>query len=253
MRLGLCSAVAPGAGLEELLMAVRRRGLSGLELRAGDAHGVAPEDLAGAATAAGRARREGVEIGGYRVTSPPKDDRLVTLAKLLEAPLLLDASWESQVRLRWGAWAAAEGAAVAFVVRGPEPMVEARRAVEAGLDLAWDAEPATAPPGTIARVLVAEFGIRLTHVRLHGGGPEAQLQEGLGIGEMTGYLALAGYEGTFVLTPTSERHRAAWQAWLGRGGGWGCGSRTAEPRLVDMSRLATRTGGNDGHCSTRRP
>lgn len=53
MRLGLCSAVAPGAGLEELLMAVRRRGLSGLELRAGDAHGVAPEDLAGAATAAG--------------------------------------------------------------------------------------------------------------------------------------------------------------------------------------------------------
>lgn len=101
----------------------------------------------------------------------------MTLAKLLEAPLLLDASWESQVRLRWGAWAAAEGAAVAFVVRGPEPMVEARRAVEAGLDLAWDAEPATAPPGTIARVLVAEFGIRLTHVRLHGGGPRPSFRK----------------------------------------------------------------------------
>ena len=68
MRLALSSAAAPDAMLEELLEAATRRGLEAVELREGDAHGVAratrrsgatgwDDEAAGAAGAGSRIRR----------------------------------------------------------------------------------------------------------------------------------------------------------------------------------------------------
>jgi hypothetical protein len=66
----------------------------------------------------------------------------------------------------------------------------------------------------------------LSYIRLEGGGPESAMQEGRGIGDLMRRLALAGYSGPLILTPSSPRYRVAWSTWLGRRGGWGCGSST---------------------------
>jgi hypothetical protein len=95
----------------------------------------------------------------------------------------------------------------------------------------------------VARLLDL-FGRRLSHIRLLGGGPEAALHEGGGIGEVMGRLALSGYAGTMVLAPSSDRYRVAWQTWLGRRGGWGCGSRVSHPSLVQLSSTGAMGGGS---------
>jgi len=240
MRLGLCSGAAPEASFDGLLEAARRRGLSALELREGDAHGVSPGNLGDAEAAAVRADRYGIGITGYRVAAHTDTSRLVRMATALGARLLFDGSADASQRIACATQAAAEGAEVAMVVRGAGALGEARLVMEAGLDLAWDAMPDSEPVGTIAGALLAACGARLKEVRLHGGGPEAQRQEGRGVGEMSGRLALAGYKGTFILTPTTRRYRVAWEGWLGRRGGWGCGSKSAEPGLVGLSRETTR-------------
>jgi hypothetical protein len=157
MRLGLSSAAAPDAGLDELLAACTLRGLSTLELRAGDAHGIAVA----------------------------------------------------------GDWSAA---------------------VSAGLAAAAEARVTIAGYRTIA----AEVALR--YIRFIGGGPEAALQEGRGIGTLMGRLALAGYNGAVILAPSATRYRVAWESWLGRRGGWGCGSKSAAAELVHLP-VRTATGG----------
>jgi hypothetical protein len=52
--------------------------------------------------------------------------------------------------------------------------------------------------------LLDRLGERLRHVRILGGGPEAALHEGQGVGELMGRLALAGYTGTVILSPGSK-------------------------------------------------
>lgn len=234
MRLGLSSAAAPEASLGELLEAAARRGLRGLELREGDAHGVDPMRLLLAAGTPDEAAARSVEITGYRVTSPLDPRRLARLGELLRATILVDAPCDRDIRISRALGVASEGGSVALVVRGPEVMEDARAGCSAGLDLAWDAHPETGALGWMAAALLGEFGDRLRHIRLYGAGPETELHHGSGIGEMMGRLALAGYSGTVILTPTSTRYRVAWRTWLGRQGGWGCGSKVADPTLVSL-------------------
>lgn len=234
MRLGLCSGAAPDASLDELLEAAARRGLATLELREGDAHGIGPASLLMATAAAERAAAAGVQITGYRATRAPDPRRLARLGELLGAAILVDGQKDGG-GVELVRRIAAVGVPAALVVRGPGASVEARRAAGEGLDVAWEADPRACDPGATVAELLTGAGPRLRHVRLHGGGPESAMHEGRGIGEMTGRLALAGYDGTVILTPTSPRYRIAWQTWLGRRGGWGCGSKTADPELVHLS------------------
>jgi hypothetical protein len=61
----------------------------------------------------------------------------------------------------------------------------------------------------------------------------------MGVGAMMRRLAVEGYAGTLVLAPSTARFRVAWRKWLGRRGGWGCGSSTGED--LPMVHLAGST------------
>ncbi|MCC6223631.1 MAG: hypothetical protein IT201_09105 [Thermoleophilia bacterium] len=229
MRLGLSSAAAPDASLEELLDACRRRGLAALELREGDAHGVVPGDVALLRAASERAVAAGVGIAGYRTDGAAGDAELAALSRSLGAPVLLA-----------GPAAAARAARIAglgaraAVVLG-DPAGGEGQELPDGVEAAWDADPAAGGLGERAAALLGRLRPRLAIVRLAGGGPEALGQAGQGIGELMGQLALAGYGGAVVLTPTSSRYRVAWQTWLRRGGGWGCGSKATSLPLLTVT------------------
>lgn len=225
MRLGLCSGALPDATLHELLEAATRRGISALELRAGDGHRIDPARPFEAAAEVDCAYVPGVEIVAFRTSELVKPQRLARLGELLSVPILIDGPTELDIRLQRGCCVHDHGTSAALVVRGPGALEEARVARDRGLDVAWDAGLEGGSPGRTLAALLEEVRPQLRHIRLHGGGPEAALQEGQGVGEMIGKLAIAGYDGTVILTPTSARYRAAWQGWLERRGGWGCGAK----------------------------
>lgn len=75
---------------------------------------------------------------------------------------------------------------------------------------------------------------RLRYIRFRGGGPEAAQQSGLGVGALMARLALARFAGPLVLAPSTPKYRYIWHAWLGRAGGWGCGSKQADASLVSL-------------------
>jgi hypothetical protein len=110
----------------------------------------------------------------------------------------------------------------------------------AGIAYAWEVDPAVADIAVDVDAVFGRSDADLRYIRLIGGGPEAAMQDGQGIGVLMGRLALAGYDGPVVLTPSSTRYRVAWASWLGRRGGWGCGSKAASDNVV---RLATTNGG----------
>src|SRR5690606_1187708 len=135
----------------------------------------------------------------------------------------------------------AEGAML-LVAHGSEPddVGRLRRVIEhapaGALGLAWEVDPAAdSRTARIAAVLRAA-GPHLRHIRLLGGGPESAQHEGRGIGPLMARLALAGYDGPLALAPSTPRYHTAWSLWLGRGGGWGCGSKAADPSLVRLDR-----------------
>lgn len=235
MRLGLSSAVAPEASLDELLVACGRRGLEALELRAGDWHGVdRADDPLGAAVQLERAIECGVAISAYLADESGHDLRLARLSEALRAPVLMSAAGQPDVALRRAADLAAVGGRSGILLSGTESNDSLERILAADVDIGWQADPAEGPLGARGARLLERCGRRLRHVRLVGGGPEAALADGQGVGELMGRLALAGFDGSVVLVPSSSRYRLAWASWLGRRGGWGCGSKTADAALVRL-------------------
>lgn len=240
MRLGLSSAVAPAAPFEELVAMCARRGLAALELRDRDDHGIGNDALMGVA-AAKHAGAAGVTITGYRIDRPRgRDLRFARLAEALAAPLLVGGEENVAARIERGAALKAVGAEVAIVVQGDVSSGEVERVVEAGLALAWDADaPAV---GRVAKRLLPLARGRLRHIRFRGGGPESVENEGQGVGELMARLALASYTGSVILAPSSPRYHTIWEAWAGRRGGWGCGSKESDASLVRLDGALTSTG-----------
>ena len=247
MRLVLSTAAATDFTLDELISACRRRGLAGIELVAGHAHGVDttldPAELG--------AIRQRLEAGGAPVVvfrTPPAGafhPNAARLSSALGAPVIASPEGEDGIPadalLSAAAAYAAEGGTL-LVAHGSEPdeVGRLRRVIErapAGvLGLAWEVDPAAGTiTGRVAAVLEAA-GPHLRYVRLLGGGPESAQHEGRGIGPLMAHLALAGYGGPLALAPSTPRYRTAWSRWLGRGGGWGCGSKAADPSLVRLER-----------------
>lgn len=261
MRLGLSSAAAPSATLDELLAAGARRGLGSLELVEGHGHGVGPgrTDPGEAVEVARRAAGVGVPIAGYRVCDCPDDCDAEALASLaafacaLDTPILLPMAARNEVAGGQGAarWAVLAG--VVATLRGQRihvlPVLPAGAAAVAAADalapkpnvpggppvpVAWDADPAAGDLAEIGSALVARTDVRLELVSLRGGGPESAEQEGRGVGSLMTRLALSGFDGTVSLSPSSARYRVIWDAWLGRRGGWGCGSKSEDRTLVSL-------------------
>ncbi|MGH7507233.1 MAG: hypothetical protein ACRELX_16375, partial [Longimicrobiales bacterium] len=129
------------------------------------------------------------------------------------------------------------------VLPADAPTRDAAFCIAAGADLAWDADPAGAPMSAKVRMILREFGPRLRHIRLIGGGPEAAIQEGQGVGELMASLALEGFDGAVVLAPSSDNYRVAWRTWLGHGRGWGCGSKRSDRSPLPIATDAAVPGG----------
>lgn len=247
MRIGLSSAAAPDASLEELFDACGRRGLPALELEAGHGHGldVGDPDAANAVEAAVRAAASGVVLSGYRVghdgvvdpaVRASDVDAMTSFALRLGAPLIVPVDLAlslTRSRIADGAQLlaalpAGDGAAAGL------DRLDAAGPVGAALSVAWDVDPASGDVSLLAPEIMGRTGRRLRHIRLLGGGPEGSAQEGRGVGSLMARLALAGFGGTVALAPSSDRYRVVWGAWLGRRGGWGCGSVAEERGLVSL-------------------
>jgi len=100
------------------------------------------------------------------------------------------------------------------------------------LGLAWEIRPSSAPLVQASAVLNATREL-LGLVRLHGGGPEQRSQDGRGVGKIFTELALSGYAGPIVLTPSGPQALAGWERWLYSTKPAGCGTAASEG-FVDL-------------------
>lgn len=253
MRLALSSAVAPDASPRELLAGCVRRGLTGIELTSisHESQIAELEETSSARAIDASARVLGLQLAGVYIDSIRPDD-LLPLARLgaaVNAPIVVPAQRLDRSVVPRAAEAFSRSGARLLIAHGGDPrMVEAIRWLlaplpfEDAVGLAWEIRPASDDAGKMRDVLDAA-GPKLEYVRLHGGGPEAHAQSGLGIGAIMARLTLARYGGPIVLTPSNPRYHYAWNAWLGRAGGWGCGSRQSDPSLLTLSAQSPTMGG----------
>ena len=221
MRLGLSSAALAGAGIDVLVDACAARALPALELRSGDGHGIG---LGVDGTAARRvAEAHGVTIAGYWTHVRADVRVLARLSRSLHAPVIVDgadALGDRVERARNVGYA--DGSAL-VAVRGPaDEWLSDMVCTETGY--AWEIGTDGSDIASDVQRVLSEAPAGLQYIRLIGGGPEAAMQDGQGIGALMAALALSAYDGPLVLTPSSPRYRVAWESWLGRRGGWGCGS-----------------------------
>lgn len=237
MRLALSSAAAPDLALDALIEGAVRRGFAALELVLGDAHGVGPA-LPRAKVAEQRARIEamGATVAAVRVASLGKaaSPAVIRLASALGAAVVAPFAHGK------AATTAAREGGMLLVAHPTEPDAVQRlrtlcdRASPGSLGLAWDMDPTDDAFAAGGRDVLDAAWPFLRHIRLHGGGPESMGQEGRGIGALMARLALRGYTGALALAPSDPSYRIAWARWIGRRGGWRCGSKTDEPSLVTL-------------------
>jgi hypothetical protein len=243
VRLALSSAAAPDLSPADLLQACRGRGLAGLELVLDERHGTAADAEEPAAEEITRAARDaGIAIVAVRTSRAGGPlDRALLLARSLDAPALLPAG--TDLERTHGLQRHAEAGGRVLYLHGTDasalPRLRARIAAMpvGSAGLAWEIDPAGDDPAAVPGVLAAA-GADLRYIRLRGGGPESAQQTGLGVGALMARLALARYAGPLVLTPSTPRYHHVWRTWLGRGGGWGCGSKQSDASLVVLSRAA---------------
>lgn len=237
--------------LAELLTACARRGLAALELVEGHAHGIAGGiGATGVEAVRAAAQDAGIAICAlYRAGLNSADlEPTARVAAALEAPVVVPADAVDRESL--------SAAAIAFSAAGanlllshesdPAAVESLRRSIAILPDtrvvgLAWEVRPERDDPALLGRVLGAA-GADLRYVRLHGGGPEAAQQTGRGVGALMARLALARYARPLVLTPSDPRYHYVWRAWLGRAGGWGCGSKQSDPSLIRLEEDFPATG-----------
>ena len=227
MKLGLSSAAAVDASIGDLVDICAMRGLSALELRMQDLAALAWAPDAGALIA-----------GCYSEMSLAAAE-LAEISRTLDAPIIVadDGSIDTRIRR---ARAIDEAGGRALVLARGDVAAWFPAVSEAASDYAWEIDPAAANLAADIDTILQATPSALRYIRFIGGGPEAAMHEGRGVGALMGRLALAGYDGAVILTPSSPRYHVAWSSWLGRRGGWGCGSKAAEPALVNLPiRIAT--------------
>lgn len=211
MRLSLSTAASPGVALDALDAACRARGLDGIEVVVG-----ANARVAGARVVALRAERfdenearSVARLSGHLdvpVSVPFGSYSIATLARVF----------------------AEEGGRVLFgfptELQRVVELVTAIRAIGSppSIGVAWDVRPSSEDLRACGAVLLAAHE-HLGLVRLHGGGPEQRDQDGRGVGPLFVDLAISGYGGPIVLTPSSTDEVPRWREWLSSRKSAGCG------------------------------
>ena len=241
MRLALSSAAAADASPQALVAACVRRGLSGIELvhepESGRGLAETAVELAAEASAAD------IALVGIHHPSPARDElrRLARIAAAVDAPIVVPLPAFDHTLLPVAAEAFSDAGARLLLAYGGNPELAGTIArlldplpEREAIALAWEIRPGRDDP-RFNHYVLSQAGDQLAYVRLFGGGPEAHAQTGAGIGSMMGSLALARYSGPLVIAPSSPSYQYAWSAWLGRAGGWGCGSRQSDDALVSLS------------------
>ena len=211
MKLALSSAAAPGLGFDALIDACLRRGLEGVELVEGHAHGATP--AAGAhrlAELRDRAAASGIEIVAYRLASAGSVDVAAVhrMAEMLGAPVFP-------------------------AVCGLSCAVDDVEKVA----LCWQVEPAVGDVTPQIKPTLRAAGRMLACIRMCGAGPESAQWSGRGIGSLMVALTMSGFAGSLILAPSSVGTLPVWRTWLGRAKGWGCGSRNGDRDLVQLSSI----------------
>ncbi|HET8657059.1 MAG TPA: hypothetical protein VFL93_16155 [Longimicrobiaceae bacterium] len=253
MQLSLSSAAAPEAALAELLAACARRGLAALELVEGHAHGVGSEPYPPLGEQVSRATRAaGVAVCALYAAAPGRHGltAVARVAAELSVPIVVPVAALAGDRLPEALRLCSEAGAALLLAHGSDParvgtLLEELASLPGGegVGLAWEVRPETDDPDGMAGVPAAA-GPRLRYVRLHGGGPESARQTGHGVGALMARLALARYRGPVVLTPSNPQYHYVWRAWLGRAGGWGCGSKQSDSSLVTLEHAPVAVGGD---------
>lgn len=215
MRLGLGSGADAQASVPELAAACARRGLSALEVDAGD--GAAIDSLANVASAD---LGQGVTLASI-VADEAHTALATVIARRLAVPLVLDRGHDNAAAAAAAGRAASAGVVALPLMQGPASGWLGL--LPASMPFAWQVDESVSDPAGDADRIMRQNG-RPGSIRLVGGGPEAALQHGRGVGATLRVLALAGYDGPLIVTPSSRKYRVAWASWLGRRGGWGCGS-----------------------------
>lgn len=237
MRLGLSSASAPRASLEELITACVTRGFSALELRAGDWHGVdiALEPDGAAAAAADHAREVGVAICAYVADAGGNDLRLARLSLALGAPLLVPNGAHALERCI----ALVEVGATALpLLDGDESAAELAAIDAAGFGIALDLHAELDDLVERMTRLQERFGTRLRHVRLRGGSTASVADEVGNIGGPVTRLPLAAYDGVLVFAPSVELEHVVRQSWLEQRDGSDRGGAADRPEEVSPGGVA---------------
>lgn len=251
MRLALSSAAVRDASLRELLAGCVRRGLSGLELVRADGPGLQLAHGVSAAEASSAATSVGLEVTGLYCPrlEPELLENAARLSGLANIPVVVPiGGLDRPVVPRAAELFQSAGGRLLLAHGSDARVVEAIRYLLVPLPhaevigLAWEIRPGVDEITRLADVIDAA-GDSLQYVRLHGGGPESHAQSGMGIGAVMARLTLARYQGPIVLTPSTPSYHYAWSAWLGRGGGWGCGSKQSDPQLttLPLSGVSTTT------------
>jgi hypothetical protein len=245
MRLGISTDAAPGFTLGELARSCGHRGLRALELVEGHAHGIGLHTTAGDARSVRRLLADaGVTRVAFRPAAPDGAlaPAVAELAGHLGADVVVPADLalaEPQSFLEASRWCARGGGRLVVLHETDAAQVERSRALVSRAPvgtalLGWHADPATACIASHAAAMLYAAGPLLEQVRLRGSGPESPASEGKGIGALMARLALAGYQGSIMLAPTSAETLPVWRIWLGRSSGWGCGSKASGGALFQL-------------------
>ncbi|MCA9597340.1 MAG: DUF2249 domain-containing protein [Myxococcales bacterium] len=223
MKLSLSAAAAPALELDALDIACRARGLDGIELVVETADYI--QSLAARVRAA---RARVVALRAERVEDCA--GLLAYLSGELGVPLSipLDAVTGGVLPNLAQVFADAGGTLLLGFATDLKQVVAVTAALESAgnppcVGLAWELRPSSEDLGASGAVLLAASE-HLRLVRLYGGGPEQHQQDGRGIGPLFVDLAISGYGGPIVLTPSTPTELPRWREWLASRQSTGCGS-----------------------------
>lgn len=224
MKLSLSTAAAPELALGALDEAVSARGLDGIELTIN-----ATDDLA---SLAATVRTSGARIIALRVETFNKGhaDKLARLSAELGVPVSTPpgAVASEEIASLEQVFAAAGGTLLlGFGTDLTEAIAVMAALTKAGdplsMALSWDLRPSVDELSAAGAILLTARR-QLRVVRMHGGGPEQHQQDGRGVGPLLVDLAISGYGGPIVLTPSAPSELPRWRDWLASRKATGCGS-----------------------------